>query len=209
VARDGETAGDDDLLPILSEAQQQGFVGPGPLEPHLAHAAAMAEAVEPDLPDRALDLGSGAGLPGLVLARRWPTTSWVLLDANERRCAFLERVVGDLALGDRVKVVRARAESAAHDPAERARFDLVTARAFGPPAVVAECAAGFLRIGGLLTVSEPPDPTGMRWTPEGLEPLGLRLDERQDPGYVRLRQHTPCPPRFPRRVGIPAKRPLF
>jgi 16S rRNA (guanine527-N7)-methyltransferase len=184
-------------------------VGPGPLPPHLDHAAALGAAVEPDVPDRALDLGSGAGLPGLVLALRWPASRWVLLDANERRCAFLGWAVAELGVGERVAVVRARAEEAAHRPAERAHYALVTARSFGGPAVVAECAAGFLRTGGLLVVSEPPDPVGDRWPAPGLEPLGLRPDDRQEPGFVRLRQHDACPPRFPRRVGVPAKRPLF
>jgi 16S rRNA (guanine527-N7)-methyltransferase len=194
---------------VLTQAQRAGFVGPGPLEPHLEHAGVLAAAVEPDAPERALDLGSGAGLPGLVLATRWPGSRWVLLDANERRAAFLRRSVDALGLADRVMVERRRAEEAARAGPRRAAFDLVTARAFGPPAVVAECGAGFLRVGGLLVVSEPPHPPAGRWPAEGLEPLGLRLDERQDPGCVRLRQHEPCPPRFPRRVGVPTKRPLF
>jgi 16S rRNA (guanine527-N7)-methyltransferase len=207
---DADAVPDADLARLLAEARRRGFVGPGELEPHLAHAAALGAAVEPDRrPDRALDLGSGAGLPGLVLARRWPSTRWVLLDANERRCAFLVDAVQQLGLGDRVSVERARAEQASHTPSLRGRFELVTARAFGRPAVVAECAAGFLTVGGLLVVSEPPDPQPDRWPAEGLRQLGLRVDAREVPGFVRLRQAEPSPGRFPRRVGIPAKRPLF
>jgi len=74
----------------------------------------------------------------------------------------------DEALGERVRVIRSRAEVAGHDPALRFQFDLVTARGFGPPAVTAECAAGFLRVDGRLVVSEPPEDRVSRWPSDGL-----------------------------------------
>jgi hypothetical protein len=107
-------------------------------------------------PVRALDLGSGGGLPGLVLVSAWPTTDWCLLDANQRRTEFLQEAVDELGLAGRVTVRRGRAEDLAHDPSLRGTFDLVVARSFGKPAVTAECAAGFLAVGGSLVVSEPP-----------------------------------------------------
>jgi 16S rRNA (guanine527-N7)-methyltransferase len=76
--------------------------------------------------------------------------------------------------------------------------------------VTAECAAPLLAVGGLLVVSEPPD--GRRWPASALEPLGMAVEGmvRGAAGtFQRLRQVTPCPDRYPRRVGIPAKRPLF
>jgi 16S rRNA (guanine527-N7)-methyltransferase len=139
----------------------------------------------------------------------WPTTDWCLLDANQRRTEFLQDAVDALALSSRVTVVRGRAEELAHDPSLRAAFDLVVARSFGKPAVTAECAAGFLSVGGFLVVSEPPEATEeSRWDPEGLAELGLE-DAGQQAGCQVLRAVAPCPDRFPRRVGIPAKRPLF
>jgi 16S rRNA (guanine527-N7)-methyltransferase len=156
----------------------------------------------------ALDLGSGGGVPGLALAASWPASRWVLLDVNARRGAFLERVIGDLQLGDRVKVVVDRAELAARDASWRAAFDLVVARSFGPPAVTAECATGFLRIGGHLVVSEPPAGGDDRWPPPAL--AGLGLVDRGRNGQVRvLEQAELVSDRFPRRVGVPAKRPLW
>jgi 16S rRNA (guanine527-N7)-methyltransferase len=91
----------------------------------------------------------------------------------------------------------------------------VVVRSFGPPAVTAECGAPFLRVGGLLVVSEPPAEEGKaleeRWPADGLAPLGLEPAERwTEPfTYHASRQVTPCPDRYPRRVGIPTKRPLF
>ena len=97
-------------------------------------------------------------------------------------------------------------------------FDLVTARAFGPPAVTAECAVGFLRAGGELVVTEPPEPAGpeaegiLRWDPDGLATLGfgesaaIRAGET---GAMRIRLSRLAGEKWPRRDGVPAKRPLW
>ena len=159
-------------------------------------------------PTVALDLGSGGGLPGLVLAAHWPTSRWTLLDASERRTNFLEQVVIELDLQRCVTVVRARAEEAARQPSLRGSFDLVVARSFGPPAVTAECAAAFLHVNGLLAVSEPPDDRADRWPASELR--GLGLEDRGRHGAVRvLEQVELASDAVPRRVGIPAKRPRW
>lgn len=165
----------------------------------------------PAPPARALDLGSGGGVPGLVLARVWPDSTWVLLDAHTRRTAFLTEAVEQLGLTGRVVVHNGRAEEAGRSPELRASFDLVTARGFGPPAVTAECAAPLLRVGGLLVCSEPPGAPDDRWPGEPLAQVGLRTDGvLVDPVAIRrLVAVDECPSRFPRRVGVPGKRPLF
>lgn len=157
-----------------------------------------------------MDLGSGGGIPGLVLARARPASTWVLLDANARRTAFLARAVGALGMEDRVRVVTGRAEDVARQPDHRGGYRLVVARSFARPAVVGECAAPLLAVGGSLVVSEPPEADD-RWPEDGLGLLGLRLVARTSAGrrLVTLRQERPCPDRFPRRIGIPAKRPLW
>jgi 16S rRNA (guanine527-N7)-methyltransferase len=113
-----------------------------------------------------------------------------------------------------VHVVRARAEEAGRQPDLRATFDLVVSRGFGPPAVTAECGAPFLRVGARLVVSEPPaesDKHEFRWPPAGLAELGLAPSEewRKPFHYQAFVLERPCPDRYPRRVGVPAKRPLF
>ena len=193
-------------MAVLEEARALGFLGPAPVGPHVEHARGFAAAAGAP-PGRACDLGSGGGLPGLVLALGWPASSWVLLDANRRRSAFLARAVASLGLEQRVEVHCARAEEAGREPGVRAAFDLVVARSFGPPPATAECAAPLLRVGGRLVVSEPPEPAE-RWPAAGLALLGLRRLPGP-PAYAVLEQAEPCPDRFPRRTGIPAKRPLF
>lgn len=159
-----------------------------------------------------LDLGSGAGLPGLPLALLWPESRWTLVDAGGRRVEFLAAAVDALGIGDRVRVVEGRAEELARREELRGRFDLVVARGFGPPAVTAECGAGFLAVGGRLVVSEPPGGRPDRWPAAGLAALGMEPAATVEAGgasYAVVRQGAPCPDRYPRRVGIPAKRPLF
>ena len=198
------------LLQVLMAARARHFLGPGELAVHIEHGLAFATLV-PEPPVRAVDLGSGAGVPGLILALLWPASSWVLLDANVRRTEFLRHAVDSLGLAPRVEVLVARAEDVGRDPARRASADLVVSRAFGPPAVASECAAPFLRVGGALVVAEPPGGAPDRWPAQGLALLGLAEDGRvtEPVALVRLQQVAACSDRFPRRVGIPAKRPLF
>jgi 16S rRNA (guanine527-N7)-methyltransferase len=145
-------------------------------------------------------------VPGLVLALRWPTSTWTFIDAAERRCRFLADAIVELAIGERAEVAQGRAETLGRDPARRASYDLVTARSFGPPSATAECAAPFLRVGGRLLVSEPPSGPP-RW-PVEVSLLGLEADERVGSIQV-LSQVSLCPDRYPRRTGVPAKRLLF
>ena len=194
-------------MPVLEEARGLGLVGPGPVLPHLEHALGFGRAE-----GACLDLGSGAGLPGLPLALAWPDSRWTLVDAGRRRVEFLVTAVEALGLGPRVSVVEGRAEELARRDGLRGRFDLVVARGFASPAVTAECAAGFLLVGGRLVVSEPPGGRPDRWPPAGLAMLGLEPAEAFEAAgasYQVLRQAAPCADRFPRRVGVPAKRPLF
>jgi 16S rRNA (guanine527-N7)-methyltransferase len=112
---------------------------------------------------------------------------------------------------DRVEVLHARAEDVGRDPERRGTADAVTARSFGSPAVVAECAAPLLRVGGRLLVSEPPDAPG-RWPADGLAALDLSPSEswRIDGfAFFEAVQVARCSVTYPRRPGIPTRSPLF
>lgn len=208
----------DRLEEILREAQRSGLLGPDNLEAGIEHARGFADGL-PSSPMRLLDLGSGGGLPGLPLAGLWSESFVLLLDASRRRTEFLEWAIEQLGWARRVTVVRARAETAAHQSGLRAGFDTAVARGFGRPAVTAECAAGFLQVGGWLVVSEPPHAESVkvcgldedRWPTDGVRRLGMALGPRWTSGYSyrALVQTTACPATYPRRVGVPAKRPLF
>lgn len=197
----------EDVLGALAEARALGFLGPGPLEAHVASALAFADALgEVDGP--ALDLGSGGGIPGLVLAAHYPHLPWTLLDIHRRRTSFLARTVAVLGWTGRVSVLRESADVAARSSDLRGSMAVVVSRSFAGPAVTAECAAGFLRLGGRLAVAEPPPPApDGRWNEEQLSLLGLR---RETSGRVSVfRQEALAPQGAPRSWRSMQRSPLW
>ncbi len=203
-----------DWLPrALEESRARGFLSPQSLDLQIDHANGFGDvwdSVYPTPPASLLDLGSGGGLPGLVLLNRW-ANQVVFLDSMKKRSSFLEEILEWPGV-PRATVVCARAEEAARWPEFDGFFDLVTARSFGSPSSTAECGVRFLRIGGALIVSEPPDDNEpSRWSGGALRRLGLK-----DLGRVRrgaafriLEKVAATSPEFPRSIGTPKKKPLF
>jgi 16S rRNA (guanine527-N7)-methyltransferase len=203
------------LLETLERARAAGFLGPGPVAPHLRHAEGFAVATEDGLgrhPRSFADLGTGGGVPGLALAVRWPQSQGILVEVGRRRAAGLRDAVVRLDLESRIEVVAQRAELMAHEDIRRERFEAVTARSFAPPAVTAEIASGLVQVGGVLIVSEPPDDDDGRWPVSGLHVLGFSPAEIVQVGnahFAVVRKEGPVPAQFPRSVGRPGKRPLW
>lgn len=202
------------LQDVLEQARRRGFLGRGtPAEQHVAHARAWLQVLP--VADEIVDLGSGGGVPGLVLAVLRPMSRGVLVEAAQRRCSFLEWALGELGVRHRWRVACGRAEHLAHEPAHRERYDGVVARGFGPPPVVAECASGFLRVGGWCSVSEPPGRAQgsppERWSPEGLGRLGLRMGGPVPApvSTVLLEKVSPLDGGLPRRTAALCKRPAW
>jgi 16S rRNA (guanine527-N7)-methyltransferase len=199
----------------LEAAQALGFVGPGPVEAHIQHSNGFAVVAERGLgrsPAQLVDLGSGGGVPGIVLALRWEATEVALVESSTRRAAFLRDAVTALALGSRVVVLEGRAETIARDSVWREGFEVVTARSFAAPAVTAEIAAGLARPGGLVIVSEPPVPDTARWPaamPDGLGLGPARPSAAAGAHFVVLAKVGPADGRIPRPAGRVAKRPLW
>ena len=168
-------------------------------------------------PARLADLGPGGGFPGVPMAIADPTLTLVLIEAQERRCAFLRAVVEALGL-EHVSVVHARAEEAGRMPSLRAGCDVVVARALAAMPILIEYALPLLREGGVLAA-----PKGSRGDEELIEattaiealggealpPLDLSLPDDAPPQRVYLvRRSGGLDDRYPRRPGVPAKRPL-
>lgn len=207
------SAAESALLDLLEVAQRRGLVGPAPLASHLDNARGFAEVIGPSAVGRNADIGTGAGLPGLLLALSAPGSEWVLVDSHHRAAEFVESAVVRLGLTARVRVECARVEELGRSLDHRGTFDRVVARAFGPPAAVAEGAAPLLRPGGALIVSEPPEPEPNRWPENGLAALGMRPVRAVVAGkggrFQVVHQESPCPQRYPRRPGMAVKRRLF
>lgn len=195
------------LAAVLAESSKLGYLGGDSVAVHVEHGRRFLAALPPDVV-RVLDLGSGGGIPGLVLAVERPDYHLVLLDRRAQRTDFLRRAVGRLGLAN-VDVVTGEASTLARHDDHRGRYDAVVARAFGPPGATAEAAAGFLCVGGVLVVSEPPDVDPARWPAAGLAKLGLAVDDTAldhtavddvvVQGFRRLRAVSACPADYPRR----------
>ena len=162
---------------------------------------------------RTIDLGAGAGFPGLPIKIAHPTLQLALLESAAKKTAFLEEVVKRLALQD-VAVVTGRAESAAREPAHREAYDLALARAVASLPVLVELALPFLRLGGVLAA-----PKGSRAAQEvaaavpALRACGghiLSTERLPDSSLtlILVEKVAATPSTYPRRPGIPAKRPL-
>ncbi|WP_371878723.1 16S rRNA (guanine(527)-N(7))-methyltransferase RsmG [Conexibacter sp. DBS9H8] len=162
-----------------------------------------------------VDVGSGAGVPGLPLAIALPEARVTLIEANGRKCDFLRRAVEQLALAN-VTILPSRAEEVAQ--AAREGWDIVTARALAPLAVVAEYAAPLLRVGGVLVAWRGQREPEVEAEADGAaKVLGLSAQIVRHvepyPGASHRHLHlmskvSPTPSRFPRRPGVARKRPL-
>ena len=164
------------LVEVLSEAQELGFLGRAPLEDHVCNGLAFATVIAERPRERCIDLGSGGGVPALVVALAVPDLQLVCVDRGARRCAFLDDAAAVLGLDDRMTVLEGDAEALAREAHLVGSAGWVTARSFGPPAVTAEAACRYLAVGGELVVSEPPDAlAGERWRAPALAALGFEF----------------------------------
>lgn len=172
------------LRQLLADAQRLGSLGDRPIDEVIEHSRQFVRALPPHSV-RILDLGTGGGVPGLVIAHDVPESHIVLLDRRENRMDTLRRAVSAAQLDPRVMVVCSEAEAAARKAEFARTFDAVVARGFGPPFETARCAAPFLRANGVLIVSEPPESDGSRWNSSEITGLGFGSAEVL-PGVVRL-----------------------
>ena len=167
------------LRVVLTEAQRIGAIGPSSLEHAIAHAMQFVACV-PTGPIRLIDLGSGGGLPGLVIADQRPECAVTLVDRRQSRVDQLTRAIRSLGWGDRVVAL---CEDMGAVAATRPRaFDVATGRGFGPPALTLQYAAACVRNGGSIIISEPPDDRPERWP----SPLPDRIDGSERCGGVRV-----------------------
>jgi 16S rRNA (guanine527-N7)-methyltransferase len=166
---------------------------------------------------RVIDVGAGAGFPGIPLKLVCPGISLTLLEATGKKVTFLEHTVARLGLR-RVSAVKARAEELAHDPAHREQYDLALARAVAELPVVVEYTLPFCKIGGWVIAQKGEAGAAEAWrTDRAIALLGGELRRvvpvempglPEDRSLVVIKKVSPTPAAYPRRPGIPGKRPL-
>jgi 16S rRNA (guanine527-N7)-methyltransferase len=167
-------------------------------------------------PGSLVDIGAGAGFPGLPLKILRPSLRLTLIESVEKKAAFLRHIVAELGLSN-VDIIVGRAEAIGHDAAYRQQYDVAVARAVAELRVLAEYCLPFCRVGGRFLA-----PKGAQSADElvgaerSIEQLGGRvlavelvdLPEVEQRVLVVVEKIAPTPPQYPRAVGIPSKRPL-
>ena len=164
----------------------------------------------------AIDVGSGAGFPGVPLAIMRPDIRFTLLDSLGKRAEFLQRVIDDLGLN--AEALHLRAEDAARRPELRERFDLAVARAVAPMNVLCEYLLPFVRVGGRMLALKGPTLDGELDAARGAIALlggGIERAATLDiPGRdwdhraAWIVKTAPTPEKYPRKAGLPTKKPL-
>jgi 16S rRNA (guanine527-N7)-methyltransferase len=170
-----------------------------------------------DRPLRCIDIGSGAGFPGLPIKIYCPQVCMVLLEATGKKVTFLEHIVSRLGMR-KVQPLKGRAEEVAHDPDHRERYDVVLARAVAELSVLAEYALPLCSMGGLVIAQKG---AGAREETQAAEyavsVLGGRLKRvipvellglAEARNLIVIEKAARTPTQYPRRPGMPAKRPL-
>ena len=169
----------------------------------------------PDI-EAAVDVGSGAGFPGIPLAIMLPDVRFTLIDALAKRVDFLRAVIAELGLN--AEALHLRAEDAARTGGLRERFDLATARAVAPMNALCEYLLPLVRVGGyVLALKGPGLDDELRDAENALAILGGRLERVQplpmpgrdwDHRAAWIEKVEPTPDKYPRRAGMAEKRPL-
>lgn len=176
-AAEQPNAAEQRLIGVLERAQAEGALGAWPIPDVVAHAREFVLAL-PQEATTVLDLGSGAGIPGLVIALDRPMAHLTLVDRRAKRVDALRRAVTALGWTARVRAVEADADSLASQPEWDGSQDAVVARGFGPPEVTLAVAARLARVGGWVIISEPPADQPSRWDPALLRQVGVGDPER-------------------------------
>lgn len=166
---------------------------------------------------RLIDVGTGAGFPGLALKIARPNLRVTLLDATNKKVAFLRAVIDDLEL-EQVEAIHGRAEELAHDRERRGAYDLATARAVSSTPALLELCLPFARVGGhavfpksanideeLAAAIRVAPKLGARFAREELLPATAALPMTRLLIFAKIGR---TPTQYPRRSGLPAREPL-
>ena len=181
---------------------------------HFLDSLTVVLALDGTTPRRAVDVGSGAGFPGLPLKIVFSDMALTLVESVGKRARFLEHVIAALGL-DGVSVALGRAETLARQPQHREGYDLALARGVAPLPTLLELTLPFCRLGGRLVAHRRGD--DLAAATSALMRLGGAIVAWQPielPGLADGRallvvdKVAPTPDTYPRRVGIPARRPL-
>jgi len=184
---------------------------------HFLDSLSVTLARKPTKGDSVIDVGTGVGIPGIPLKVAFPDIKLVLLEATAKKVSFLHHIIQKLGLSD-VEIIVGRAEEVAHVPGYREHFSLVLSRAVAPLPTLVELTLPFCAVGGSFIAQKKGNVDDeVRHAESAIGRLGGRLravkrieleeftDERC---LIIIDKIAPTPEKYPRRPGVPGKRPL-
>jgi len=176
-------------------------------EKHVEEVLDLLAACAPPHGAHVVDVGAGGGVPGIPMAIVRPDLHVTLVESDQRKSGFLTHAAGALQL-DTVAVLAERAEDLARRPEHRERYDLAVSRALAPPPVMCELTLPLVRPGGLVAALVSDADAAARDCENAAAACGGGTPRSAPGGVLLVDKQSATPDAYPRRAGVPLRRPL-
>lgn len=186
------------------------------VEKHFVDSLSIVRVLSTEKPLRILDLGTGAGFPGIPIKIAYPELSVTLVDSLQKRVTFLEYVIRELGLR-KISAIHARAEELARDHGYREQYDVCVSRAVANLSTLSEYCLPFVRIGGVFVAYKSGKvEEECKQAERAMDILGGKLGKmdhfqigENDRTLLVIEKKKASPGKYPRKAGTPSKNPIL